>query len=569
MQDKNQSTTSSRSSDGAAESLIPDESSVARRPWLLSILTIALFVGFTAVFYWNSEVEDAFGIPLDVTNVCAVMAYLVVSLLWILWIGIFSRWDWSTRIMSMIAIVLVPFTAVVVLNPVFGGDMTIIGFRPIWMAAPAVPNATEVASVDGADLQLETPLDFAQFLGPQRNAEVQTSLALDLAGLSEEAIQWKIPLGPSWSGFVARNGFAVTMEQRQAKECVTCYRISDGDLIWMYQHDARHQDSLNMGRVGPRSTPIIHQGMVYATGALGNLVCLNGTDGSVVWQVDLNALLGLKLKQTISGAYPASEEEDSTLEWGRSGSPMICEDSLIVPGGGPKQGPYTTLFAFDLQTGAVKWRAGDEMIGYGSPTLQTVNGVPQILLMAESKGMSFDPTSGKVLWTWDRPGNSAGMANTSQMFAVGEDQVLMSKGYSDGGGTLIQVVESDGNWDTKLVWNSLRVLKTKLTSPVLKGDHAYSICNGFLECARMSDGKRIWKHRGRLGHGQLLLVNDQLIVQSEFGELTVAAASPDGYTQLAEMKAVEGTCWNTLCLTGDKLIVRSDQEAVCIQLSTK
>lgn len=564
MPDAKQTTQSTPKPEGAGGARLP-----ARKPRLLTLLTVLLCVGFTAAFYWNSELEDAFGIPLDVTNIFALMTYLVVSLLWVLWIATLSRWDWSTRIMSILAVFLVPFTAVMVLNPVFGGDMTIVGFRPIWMSAPVVPEAGEVASSDVADLKPESPTDFAQFLGPQRDASVQTALPFKLASLTPEAIQWRIPLGPSWSGFVARNGFAVTMEQRQGKECVTCYRISDGELMWIYQHDARHQDSLNMGHVGPRSTPMIHQGMVYATGAVGNLVCLNGSDGSVVWQVDLNQLLGLKLKETSSGEFPASGEEDSTLEWGRSGSAMIYEDCLIIPGGGPKEGPFTTLFAFDLQSGEVKWKAGDEMIGYGSPSLQTVGGVPQILLMAESKGMSFDPSSGKVLWTWDRPGDSAGMANTSQMFTVGNDQVLMSKGYPDGGGILIQVTQDANRWNTKLIWNSPRVLKTKLTSPVLKDGHAYSICNGFLECARLTDGKRIWKHRGRLGHGQLLLVNDQLIVQSEFGELMVTPASPDGYTELVRIKAVDGTCWNTLCLTGDKLIVRSDQEAVCIQLPAK
>lgn len=559
----------------AATEVVPKEVSPTserkppRKPILLGILTVLLFVGFTAAFYWNSAVEDAYGIPLDVTNLIALVAYLAISAVWVLWIAIFSRWEWSTRSMAILAIILVPSTAVMVLNPVFGGDMTIVGWQPPWAELPVVPEADEIASSDMANLEPESEGDFAQFLGPQRNGVVQTTLPLDPSLLTEDSIQWKIPVGPSWSGFVARNGFAVTMEQRQEKECVTCYRIADGELLWMYQHDARHQDSMAMGHVGPRSTPVIHQGRVYAIGAVGNVVCLDGADGALVWQVDLNSLLGLTLKETGGGEFVTVAEKDSTLEWGRSGSPLVYEDCLIVPGGGPQGGPFTTLFAFDLQSGKVKWTSGNEMIGYGSPSLQTVNGIPQILMMAESKGMSFDPSTGKVLWTWDRPGDSSGMANTSQMSVVNDDQVLMSKGYPDGGGTLIQVTHSEGDWDTKLIWNSPRVLKTKLTSPILKDGYAYSICNGFLECAALADGDRIWKHRGRLGHGQLLLLNDLLIAQSEFGELMVTPASPDGYQELAKLKTVDGICWNTLCLADDKLLVRSDQEAACILLPTK
>lgn len=574
MSDSNPSTGEQRPKDAAKQPTTsdsrpeqPKQRKPPRSPRFLTAVTLLVVVGFAAAFFFNSEIEDAFGVPLDVLNVFALLSYLLLSLLWVLWIAILSRWDISTRIMSVVAIFLVPYTALRVFNPVFGGDMTIVGWQPIWEAPREIPKADEETSAGLADLTIEAETDFPQFLGPNRNGIIQTKVPVDLAGIGPESITWKIPMGPGWSGFVARNGFAVTMEQRQDQECVTCYQISDGKLIWIYQHKARHQDALNLGHVGPRSTPTIHNGMVYAVGANGNFVCLKGTNGSIVWQVDLNNLLGLKLKQTSSGKFATQAEDQSALEWGRSGSPLIHGDCVIVPGGGPKGGPNITLIAFDLLTGDVKWQGGKEMIGYGSPSLQTVDGTPQILMMAESKGMSFDPATGDVLWTVNRPGNSSGEANTSQMTAITDNTVLLSKGYNDGGGTLLEVNRKADEWEVKELWTSPRVLKTKLTSPVIKDGHAYSICNGFLECARLSDGKRIWKHRGRLGHGQLLLVNDTLVVHSEFGELFIVDATPDGYKEIANVKTVDGICWNVLCLAGDKLLVRSDQEAACLQLT--
>lgn len=540
-----------------------------RRPVVLTILTALLVLGFGLAFALNSEVEDLTGLGLDVINFMAFFAYLAVSALWILWILFLSRWDYSTRFMAALAVFLIPFTALKVLNPVFGGDMTITGFQPIWTAPPQIPDANAETAAAMADLLPISEFDFPQFLGPDRTGVIRTASEIDWAALNEESIIWKIPVGPAWSGFAAANGFAVTMEQRQDQECVSCYRIADGELIWIYQHKARHIDAGGMGHVGPRSTPLIHGGRVYAVGALGNFVCLDGADGTIVWQVNLNKLLDLELKKTLDGEFPGYGEKDSSLEWGRSGSPMVYEDCVIIPGGGKTGGPIHTLLSFDLETGDLKWKAGDEMIAYGSPSLQTLAGVPQILMMAESKGMSFDPKSGDVLWTWNRPGSSAGMANTSQMFAVDEETVLMSKGYPDGAGTLIRVRPVGEDWQAEELWNSPRVLKTKLTSPVLSDGYAYSISNGFLECARLSDGKRIWKHRGRLGHGQLLLVNDHLVVQSEFGELFVAPATPDGYNEVVSFSTVEGICWNPLCLAGDKLLLRADFEAACLQLPVK
>ena len=82
-------------------------------------------------------------------------------------------------------------------------------------------------------------------------------------------------------------------------------------------------------------------------------------------------------------------------------------------------------------------------------------------------------------------------------------------------------------------------------------------------------GERVWKRRGRFGHGQLLLVRDLLIVHSEYGVAYLIEASPDGYSEPGSFDTIDGVCWNTLCLYGDKLLVRSELEAACIQIPAR
>ena len=86
------------------------------------------------------------------------------------------------------------------------------------------------------------------------------------------------PIGAGWSGFAAVNGFAVTMEQRGPDELVTCYTIATGEVQWAHALTARH--GTIMGGVGPRATPTIHAGRVYALGATGVLRCLDGATGA-------------------------------------------------------------------------------------------------------------------------------------------------------------------------------------------------------------------------------------------------------------------------------------------------
>jgi outer membrane protein assembly factor BamB len=183
--------------------------------------------------------------------------------------------------------------------------------------------------------------------------------------------------------------------------------------------------------------------------------------------------------------------------------------------------------------------------------------------------MGIDPSNGNVLWRFDRPGETNGGANTSQLTVVSDSEVLTSKGYPDGGGELIKLTNDGGRIVPESVWRNTLILKTKLMSPLLHNGYSYALSNAFLECTRLADGKRIWKHRGRFGHGQMLLVGDQILLHSELGTLYLLNASQDGYEELGQIPTIDGVCWNTLCLYENRLLVRSHLEAACIELPIK
>ncbi|MEO2018014.1 MAG: PQQ-binding-like beta-propeller repeat protein [Fuerstiella sp.] len=515
-----------------------------------------------------SDVEDMLGFGQDIVNVISMLGIAITMVLWVGWFLVLSRWKWWKRILTSVLVVSLPFLFVFIFGPVLGGDLTIQRWQPIWASPPEVLSTLVDSKSVTVDLSTETPDDFPMFLGGNRNGTRATDFQFDGNQFSSATQLWKQSIGSGWSGFAARNGYAVTMEQRGDQECITCYSIETGELQWLYQHTARHHDIMNLGHVGPRTTPTIFDGRVYAIGAVGNCVCLNGADGSVVWQADLNKILGIELASgTDKNGLTFQYEKNTALAWGRSGSPLIVGDLVIVPGGGPA-GNVSTLLAFDRLTGEIRWRGGREMIAYGSPVLATVAGRPQILLTAESKVIGFDPETGEPLWSFSRPGESNGGANTSQVSVVSETQVLTSNGYPDGGGQLIALQNAAGKLSATSIWQNTRVLKTKLTSPVLLNGHSYSLSSGFLECVRLADGARIWKRRGRFGHGQVLLVNDQILVHSEGGILYLVRATPNGYEELGQLSTISGICWNTLCLYGNRILIRSEIEAACFELPT-
>ncbi|MCA9034203.1 MAG: PQQ-binding-like beta-propeller repeat protein [Planctomycetaceae bacterium] len=535
-------------------------------PLVMSVLTVLYITAAVLAQVFISEIEDASHMGLDIVMVLSIVGAGLLFLMWLVWICLLSRWKISTRIGASILLFVLPLLFFKIFRPVHGGDTNLVRFEPIWKQRE-IPLETTVPTVAEIDLKVESVDDFPRFLGPNQNGIVTSGMKIDADHFVDGArLLWKQPIGAGWAAFSARNGYAVTMEQRGEQECVTCYAVETGQLQWVYSHAARHKDKINLGRVGPRSTPTIHDGRVYSMGAVGNLACLDGKDGSVIWQVDLNEILGITLEHVQdSDGFDTQFESNAKLSWGRSASPLVVGESIVVAGGGPKES-RATLLAFDLRTGELRWKGGDEMIAYGSPVLATLCGRQQILLTAETKAMGFDAETGSVLWQYARPGESDGAANTSQLSVVSDTDVLTTKGYPDGGGERIHLEIVDGQFVPSSVWSSSRVLKTKLTSPVVHEGYAYSLSNGFMECSRLSDGNQMWKRRGRFGHGQVLLVDKNILLHSESGELFLLEASPDAYLELGSIRTIEGVCWNTLCLTGNKLLVRSEIEAACIEL---
>lgn len=551
---------------------LPKERSSSRFPKIMLVVTILVFIAIflvQRVFFF--EIEEMTGIGKDIMNVAMMLLLLLTFVSWMITIAFLNRWKVKTRMIGILALLAIP-AAIFVLNPVMGGDVGILRFEPIWMSKAKL---NEVEKSGRVDLSVESPFDFPRFLGPEQDVQAARGIHLNPEEFSSAKMVWKHPVGEGWSGFTARNGFAVTMEQRDEFECVTCYNVKTGKLEWIYKHQARHQDQMNLGRVGPRSTPTIHNGMVYSVGATGHFVCLNGSDGTVVWKHDLNSILGIELAEGKDRSGKIIEWEGNTdLTWGRAGSPLIVDNLVVVPGGGPKD-KAVTLLAFDKSSGAPVWQGGNEMIAYGSPILATVSARRQILLVGERKAMGFDPSDGKMIWSHPRPGASNGMANCSQVTVVSDSYILTSKGYPDGGGELIALEISEDKLIPESIWSSSRVLKTKFTNPVIFDGHAYSISNGFLECTSLADGKRIWKHRKRLENGQILKVGNYILTHSESGNVmdprsTIHLVDPDPseYKELGAFRTIKGTCWNTICVYDKYLIVRSEKEAACFELPT-
>jgi outer membrane protein assembly factor BamB len=392
------------------------------------------------------------------------------------------------------------------------------------------------------DLTHTTADDFPQFLGPDRNGKLSgPALARDWQAEPPEQM-WRQPIGAGWSSFAVIGPYAITQEQRGDQELVTCYELLTGKLLWAHADPGRFSEVI--AGDGPRSTPTIVDGRVYALGASGRLNCLDGATGEAIWSHDV-----------------LEENKAPNVQWGKSCSPAVIGNLVVVSAGGPDG---HSLVAYDKSYGDERWHAGDDPSSYSSPVLAKLAGAPQILIINHHALAAHDPVDGHVLWRYQWQGSQPKVA---QPIPVGDSQVLIASGYGVGSMLLDVEQDGDGKFSVQEAWKSHNLkLKPKFTNPVLRDGFVYGLDDGrSLVCLEAESGKRRWQG-GHYGHGQLLLVGDLLLVQAESGEMALVEASPKRYRELTTFQAIDGKSWNNPVLAGQYLLVRNAEEAACYKL---
>jgi outer membrane protein assembly factor BamB len=383
-----------------------------------------------------------------------------------------------------------------------------------------------------------TTAEWPGFRGPNRDSIVRGVL-IDTDWSKSPPVQlWRKPIGPGWSSFAVHGDLLYTQEQRGDEEIVACYKVSTGEPVWRHRDPARFYES--NGGAGPRATPTLSNGRVYAFGATGILNALDAGNGAVIWSRNV-----------------ASETGTEVPGWGFSSSPLVVGDVVIVAAD-------ATLVGYDLASGQKRWVGPAHRGSYSSPHRTTIDGVDQVLLLGGGGAISVAPASGAVLWEHQWPGTAI-----VQPALMADGSVLVNTLAAAGGnGTRrLTIAHGPNGWNAEERWTSIG-LKPYFNDFVIHKGYAFGFDGSILASINLEDGKRTWKG-GRYGNGQIVLLADQdlLLVLSEEGELALVSATPDQFKEIARSPAIAGKTWNHPALIGDTLLVRNGEEMAAYRLS--
>jgi outer membrane protein assembly factor BamB len=494
------------------------------------------------LLYFKTELDLNFK-SWAVTMVTALAALLELG-----WFVLLSRYDlrWRLATFGLFVVLIVGLVKTLrVDGTVNGTGLPKLAWRWAVRRAPLLGAGPDLAALAKPSAKNATgpSADVPQFFGPNRDGIVKNArLSADWKSTPPKEL-WRHAVGEGWSAFAVVDGRAYTEEQRGETECVTCYDLSTGALIWSHAN-AAHFSQWQSGD-GPHATPSVNQGRVFAVGATGILNCLDAGTGRELWLHNVLA-----------------ENHLPNLVWGVSASPLVFGDTVVVTGG-LTNGP--TVLAYRASNGEPLWRAGTDKASYASPILAVLAGRRVVLSCNAASLTAHDPMNGRILL--DYPWTNDKWPKASQPVVLDGDRVFLSAGYGSGCVLLQMNAGSNGTLMATQLWKNLK-MKTQFNSAAARNGFVYGLDDGLLACVDISTGERKWKE-GRYGYGQTLLVDDFVLVQTETGDVVLAEAQPGSGKELGRLPALHDKTWNHPTLAGRFLLARNGVEAVCYELPTQ
>ena len=217
--------------------------------------------------------------------------------------------------------------------------------------------------------------------------------------------------------------------------------------------------------------------------------------------------------------------------------------------------------ALHASDGTLAWTTGTDVSGYSTPVPLDDNGQQLLVLMGYRTFAAVEPLTGSVVWEYPwvngLPGNIADPV-------VDGNELFVSSGYNKGSA----LFRASGG-QVAQVWLQ-RNMQTCYNTAVLWQGYLYgpNDSGSNLTCVEFSTGTVVW-NQGGFGRACVTLADGRLIVLSERGELSIAKASPAGYTPAVRAQILSGECRTVPVLANGKIYVRSTAgNLACVELTT-
>lgn len=385
--------------------------------------------------------------------------------------------------------------------------------------------------------------DWPQLHGPARDGHsAETKLNWNWPKTGPKVL-WERDAGRGWAGAVVSGETLLFFHRAGDDEVLAALDPATGKEKWKYAYPTKYRDDFNFDN-GPRATPTVSGGTVYALGANGDFSAVELATGKKLWHRNLLA------------DYKANKGY-----FGVACSPLVLGDKVFVNVGAKGAG----VVAFETATGKEVWKATDDGASYSSPTVAEIDGKAAAVFLTRRGLRVLDAATGKSLYDAEfKPRMEASVQGATPL--VRGNDIFLTASYNTG--ALLAKVSKG---EVEEVWANDKSLSSQYNSAVLVGDYLYGTHGrsdtgvAQLRCVEWKTGTVKWS-APNFGVASVIAVDGGALALTEGGDLVRFDTSAEKYVEKARATVLTKPTRAAPALANGLLFARDEKKLVCVSL---
>jgi outer membrane protein assembly factor BamB len=381
--------------------------------------------------------------------------------------------------------------------------------------------------------QAQRPTDWTQWRGPARDGVI-ASFTAPAAWPDALVRKWNVEVGTGYATPIVVGDRVYQFSRVGENETMTAFDAATGKQLWQggYPAPFTMMSATTAHGPGPKSTPVFFNNRLYSIGMTGTVTSWDAASGKQVWQ------------------KPGDPKNVPTFTT-HAFSPVVDRGNVIFHLGGDNNGAIT---AFDLVTGAEKWKWAGDGPGYGSPVIAEVAGTRQLVTITQGKVVGIDTASGALLW--ERAFVSPNKTNSVTPVAQGATVIVSGNG---GPTVAFAIGNKGGQWATETLWENADI-PSRFNDPVIVGDLLFGMAqrnSGQYYGVDMKSGKTLWNSEPRqAAKVAIQRAGNVIFLLESDGELVVARPSQTAFEVVKRYKVADQETWSQPAISGNRIFVK-------------